>query len=377
MRIGIDCRELYGRPTGVGRYLSELLRVWSDPEIGGRHTFVLYSPQQPHANGQQQHIDGRFERRAISGRPGIIWEQVWLPWAANPDELNVFFAPAYTAPLAIHAPLVLTIHDLSFAAHPEWFRMCEGFRRRLSTRMAAQKARLVLTDSEFSAKEIVEHLGVPAERILVVPLGVTRRTTSRHSVPTDKSPDELVLFVGSIFNRRRVPDLIAAFANVARNHPALRLAIVGENRSYPVQDLDAAVAATGLADRVAIHAYVSDNELDALYARARVFVFLSEYEGFGLTPLEALSAGIPVVVLDTPVAHEVYGRAAVFVQPGDIEGTSAAIERLLENAAARTGLLAEADELLRKYSWLRAARQTLSALETAAGPVHDIHSAPL
>ena len=118
-----------------------------------------------------------------------------------------------------------------------------------------------------------------------------------------------MLYVGSIFNRRRLPDLIAAFARAAHDMPRARLVIAGADRSWPAQDLAAVAAAQGLGSRVELRHYVSDTELAALYARASVFAFLSEYEGFGLTPLEALASNVPIVVLDTPVAREVYGLA--------------------------------------------------------------------
>ena len=130
--------------------------------------------------------------------------------------------------------------------------------------------------------------------------------------------EPLVLFVGSIFNRRRLPTLITAFAAATATRPEARLVIAGADRSYPALDLAGLAAEAGVGGRVEIRNYVTEAELESLYARAAVFVFLSEYEGFGLTPLEALSAGVPIVVLDTPIAREVYGEAAWYVpQDGD------------------------------------------------------------
>ena len=149
----------------------------------------------------------------------------------------------------------------------------------------------------------------------------------------------MVLFVGSLFNRRHIPELIAGFAGVTRHVPDARLEIVGDNRTIPRLDMEALVAASGVGDRVALRAYLPESELSALYARARAFVFLSEYEGFGLTPLEALSAGMPIVVLDTPVAREVYGAAALYVERPDPGLIEAALRRVLTDDAERTRIL--------------------------------------
>ncbi|HEV8211866.1 MAG TPA: glycosyltransferase [Vicinamibacterales bacterium] len=174
-----------------------------------------------------------------------------------------------------------------------------------------------------------------------------------------------VLFVGSIFNRRHVIDLIRAFGPIARLHPDASLDIVGDDRSYPHEDLRAAIVAEQLEGQVRWHAYVTDEQLAELYAGARAFAFLSEYEGLGLTPLEALAAGIPPVLLDTDVARESCGSAAVYVTVRDLPATTRALESMLFDEVARRRILAAAPAALAKYSWPRAARETLAAIETA------------
>ncbi|MCX6539183.1 MAG: glycosyltransferase family 1 protein [Acidobacteria bacterium] len=375
MRIGVDVRELLGRPTGVGRYVLHLLVEWATAARKGAfpHQIVLYSPAECPPETAAAFDALAPERRIVPGSPGTWWEQVQLPPVASRDRLNVFFAPAYTAPLRITCPVVQTIHDLSFLAHPEWFSLRERLRRAWLTRSSARRARIVLTDSRFSAGEIRGRLGIPDDRIRVIPLGLTtpgQSTTPGVIVPSawptfgERRP--IVLYVGSVFNRRRVPDLIRAFAHVAARVPDARLEIVGENRTHPTQDLAALCRTLNIADRVVVRAYVSDDELVGLYRSARVFAFLSEYEGFGLTPLEALSCGIPVVVLDTPVARETCGAAACYVGPGDTEEVATHLTRLLSDERAHREALAPAAELLARYSWPDAARATLDALEAAA-----------
>jgi glycosyltransferase involved in cell wall biosynthesis len=177
-----------------------------------------------------------------------------------------------------------------------------------------------------------------------------------------------VLFVGSILNRRHVPDLIEAFAVVNRSHPDARLVVAGENRTFPRQDLASTVRRLGLERSVSIEDYVTEARLQDLYRSASVFAFLSEYEGFGLTPLEALAAGIPSVLADTPHNHEIFEGAAVYVNPRDTPGIAAALSRLLTDAAARRACLASVPGLIPRYSWDRAARETLDILLAAARP---------
>lgn len=361
LSIGIDARELLGEATGVGRYLVELLTRWTArPDAAGRR-FVLYAPEALPLSFPAGTVDVRLVGTG-AGR-GTWWEQTHLRRAARRDPLDVFFAPAYTAPIGVAAPLAVTIHDISFVAHPEWFRAREGLRRRLLTRRAAHTAAVVFTDSQFSRSELEARLGVDPSRIVVIPPGVTNRKALGRETSTR---EPIVLFVGSLFNRRRLPDLIAAFAGATADLPAARLVIVGGDRTWPPQDLPAIAVAHGVHGRTEFRRYAVEGDLADLYGRASAFAFLSEYEGFGMTPLEALSAGVPPVVLDTPVAREVYGDGAVFVTRGDIAGTAAALRRLLTEPASAAPILSAAPAVLGRYSWDEAADRTLEHLERIA-----------
>jgi glycosyltransferase involved in cell wall biosynthesis len=372
VRIGIDARELCGQPTGVGRYLSGLLAEWSRDEVARRHEFVLYAHR-----AFDLALDGRrFSTREISGAGRLRWEQQQLPRVARRDHLDVFFAPGYTGPLFLRCPLVVTIHDVSFAAHPEWFTWREGLRRRTMSRRAAAAADAVITVSQFSKREIVERLGVPEQRVHVVLTGIAqnqvraqpdRTKTADATVETPDATSARILYVGSVFNRRHVPELIRGFAALARRRPTVRLDLVGDNRTYPRQDIAGMIAADRLDGRAVWRQYVPDAELNALYASARAFAFLSEYEGFGLTPLEALAAGVPPLLLETAVGREICGDAALYVSRSDSADIADALERLVFDAGTRDAIMACAAPVLSRYSWPRAARETLRILE-ASGP---------
>ncbi len=356
--IGIDARELLGESTGVGRYLAELLVRWTARADADRRRFVLYTPERLPLSFPSGTVDVRIAG-AASGR-GTWWEQTHLRRAVKRDPLDVFFAPAYTAPLGMSVPLAVTIHDISFVAHPEWFRAREGLRRRWLTRRAAHRAAVVFTDSQFSRSELETRLRVDSSRIVVIPPGVTDRGAR---TPQRAAREPVVLFVGSLFNRRRLPDLIAAFAQATQDLPQARLIIVGGDRTWPPQDLAAVAAAHGVQSKTEFRRYAAEPELVELFGRASVFAFLSEYEGFGMTPLEALSADVPPVVLDTAVAREVYGDAAVFVSRGDVSGTATALRRLLVDPSSATPILTSGRAVLGRYSWDAAADRTLEHLE--------------
>jgi glycosyltransferase involved in cell wall biosynthesis len=363
MRIGVDARELCGKPTGVGRHLSGLLHAWASSPAASRHTFVLYAHQAvstPLAHAEQ---------RIIPGPPGTGWEQVSLPRSAKRDRLDVFFAPGYTAPLTLNVPTVVLVHDISFAAHPEWFRWKEGLRRRMLTRWSCSRAALVLTVSDSARDEILTHFGLPGNRVRRIYPGVMAPPAHAPGAPADGpeiTREPLVLFAGSLFNRRHLPDLIRAFRPIARRDSSVRLEIVGDNRSYPFEDLEAIAAAENIGRRVCVRSYIPDDDLAGLYRKARVFAFLSEYEGFGHPPLEALVSGVSPVVMDTAVAREVCGDAALYVPRADLRAVTDALDALLFDAEVRARVLGAAPAVLSRYSWPRAGDDTLGALESVA-----------
>lgn len=354
--IAVDARELLGQPTGVGRYVLEVLREWTrDDTFPHRVSLVVPAAPSPEL---ARELGGRVSWTIVPGLRGTAWEQWQLPRAVRHVGADVLFAAAYTAPLVRVVPYVVAIYDVSYFAHPEWFRAREGARRRWLTRLTAARAAGVVTISDFSAREIARWLGVPRSRILLAPPGAP---PARRPLP---GTGVTVLYVGSLFTRRHIPDLIRGFARFAATTPGARLILVGDNRTTPRIDPARIAADAGVGQQVEWRAYVSDEALDRLYASARVFAFLSDYEGFAMTPLEALARGVPSVLLDTPVGREVYGDAAYFVQTAP-ESIAAGLTALTQDSPVRDATLAAGTVRLAQYSWRRTADVIRAALERA------------
>jgi glycosyltransferase involved in cell wall biosynthesis len=362
MHIAIDARELVSRPTGVGRYLSRLIEHWGMLPAARAHRFTLFG------HGPVSIPESTLDTSiiALAGAGGTRWEQATLPAALRRAQPDVLFAPGYTSPLLCPAPVALAVHDVSFAAHPEWFQRREGLRRRLLTRLAARSARVVLTLSAFSRDEIVRYLGVDRSRVRVIPLGLGLNADQHTPAPVHSARTPLILFVGSVFNRRHVDALVRAMPAVLRRVPDARLAIVGDNRTWPRLDPAGLADELGIGSHVTVASFVDDGRLRALYHEASVFAFLSEYEGFGLTPLEALAAGVPPVVLDTAAAREVYGGAAAFVAAPDTGLVADALSAMLTDESQRRRVLDAAPDVLGRYRWADTATATLRAIEDAA-----------
>jgi glycosyltransferase involved in cell wall biosynthesis len=368
MVIGIDARELQGRPTGTGRYLRNLLRAWP-PDARDRLILYFNGPARP---------DPSRERPSVVSRPlgngrarGLVWQERLLPSAARADGVEVFFSPAYACPLTLERPRVTTVHDLSFFSLPEDFSLREGLRRRLLVAASLRASRVVLAVSDFTRREIGARFPHLADRVLHVPHGadddlppLPGRRAARGRLCVD---GPLLLAVGSIFNRRRLPDLLRALARLVPRHPGVVLDVVGENRTHPRLDLPALVRRLDLASHVRLSGFVSEEDLAARYAAADAAVFLSDYEGFGLPALEAAARGLPLVAADRPALNEIFREAALLADPRDPGGVADALDRVLRDPPLRARLVEGGRALAARHSWTRAAEATRDALVRAAG----------
>ena len=357
LHVAVDGRELLGKPTGVGRYLSEILRVWTAMPDGPRVTVIVPEAPAPAVTA----IGDSLEWHVTASRSrGTRWEQIRLPRAIAAIGPDVFLAPGNTAPLLTRYPPAAIIYDVSFFARPEWFSARDGLRRRVLTKAAARRARAVVTISEFSRREIARYLGVEGNRVTIAPPGAPALR------PSDGRPrPPVILYAGSLFNRRHPEDMLSAFRLVREKLPSARLVLVGDNRTRPHLDPLAIAATLGVSDAVDWRAYVDDETLDRLYDEAGAFLFLSDYEGFGITPLEALAHHVPPVVLDLPISREVYGDGALRV-PAEPPAIADAILRLLTDPVERARVLAAGRDRLAHYQWSTTAATVLNVLRRIA-----------
>ena len=365
LRIGIDGRELEGKPTGVGRYLRSLLRRFATHE---GHEFVVYS-RAPIA------LPAESKRIATSVRPGghpFFWEQRALPAALRRDRIDVLLSPAYSCPLLGSVPRVTAIHDLSFFARPEEFGAAHGLRRRVMAGLSARASRSILACSEFTKSEVLLHLGAAAAaRTEVVLLGPDDdlpagpdRETGRKALGL--APEvAYIVTVGTVLRRRNVSTLVRAVARLREKRPKVRLGIVGDNRSHPYEDVAGLARSIGCEAAVQVFGFVSDEDVARHYAAADVAVFLSEYEGFGLAALEAMSRGVPTIIANRGSLNELFVAGALLVEPEE-RAVADALARVLDDPAVEADLRKRGRERSTFFSWERAARETLAVLERAA-----------
>jgi glycosyltransferase involved in cell wall biosynthesis len=293
------------------------------------------------------------------------WTAVGLPRAASRAAVDLIHAPAYTGPLRSPVPVVLTIHDVSYERHPEWYPYRRDRLRRAFYRRCARAASHILTVSEFSRREIAAAYGIAPDRITVTPHGAPSPFASADSSPHLPLPPGVatpfLLHVGDLHERRNLEVALDALANVRRNAspaPQPSLVLAGVDRGVGHR-LRTRAAANGIGDAVVFLGSVSDQTLRALYCAAAALVYPSRYEGFGLPVLEAMASGTPVLAARCASLPEVLGEVGMLLDPDDVRQWTEAIAVVLsdgeQRARMRTAGLARASH----FTWAKTARTTL------------------
>lgn len=358
--IAVNGRFLADRMTGVQRYAFELTRALLGALAKHGRRLVVLAPGgalDPKAS-QLPVIPGKSRLR------GYAWEQLELPRMMREVGGALLWSPANVGPLLVREQL-LTIHDAAVFAHPEWFDWRFALANRLFLPRLAHRVRHVVTDSWFSAGELARHGVVPADRVTVIPAGVSPPVTAEDAVTQEPPPaareGPYILSVGSLEPRKNLARLLAAWA-VAQGRPELAdftLVIVGTSQ-WLFRDARFPRAAT---PRLRFAGYLSDEELTRYYRYAQAVVYVPLYEGFGLPPLEAMAARVPVLVSDIPALREVCGDAALYRSPWSEADIADGLREIIVNTSLRARLRELGAARRAELTWDRAAEQLGALIE--------------
>ena len=358
LHVGIDGRAFTSPAAGIRRYARGLTSALATLD-GVRVTVIGGDPA-----ATPPGIAVQPEALHPPGNPG--WVLVGLPRSAARAGVDVLHTLAYTAPFHAAMPVVVTVHDVSYARHPEWYPHQRDWVRRAYYRLSARRAGAVVTPSHFSASEIEAAYGLTMDRVSVVPMGVEA------SFGMDRGGDEALpagvrepfaLHVGDVHARRNPDVVLRALASLdRRGELPVQLVLAGIDRG----EVEALVAEAG-AGRVVVLGSVSEATLLTLYRRAFVLVYPSRYEGFGFPLIEAMAAGLPVMASRAASIPEVAGDAALLVDPEDAGAWADGLVRLLADDAFRADLVSRGRERAALFTWERMARLTLDVYRRVMG----------
>lgn len=374
MRIAIDITALLPQTTGVDNYLIQL--VLNLAKIDQRNEYKIF-----HNHENRGIFGGRLPRNfsltAVSLRPRpirLFAQQVILPIATCRWKADVVHSPSFIMPyIRGSARHVLTVHDMTSFSHPH----CHIALRRslLYRRMvlaSLRRADVVAVPSKATRQAILEFLpDLQPDRIHVTVPGIGEEfrlcdSTSVQEVVTRLTlPQPYILYVGTLEPRKNLPALVESYRRLVEAGAIKEHLVLAGKLGWGYEALLKQVHAPALRGKVHLVGYVDQQDLPAVYAGARLFVYPSLHEGFGFPPLEAMACGVPVVsTLSSSLVENLEG-AAELVAPDDIVALADAIRRLLTDDALRAKRRTQGLEQASHYRWDQTARETLKSYQTA------------
>jgi len=368
MRIGIDARLVHHQQAGISQYIVQLLKALarctaSSPNDAMDDEFVVLQSRK----SKDPIVSGpNFTTRRLLTPSHHRLEQFTLPLELSTGNLDVLHSPDFIPPFRQRCRSVITVHDLAFMLYPHFLTKASA-RYYGQIDQAVKRADAIIAVSQATKQDIMRLLGIADRKLAVIyeaadpffhPIDraeATQQVNQRFSVD-----GQFLLFVSTIEPRKNVPNLLRAFRKLLDDYRQdITLAVVGQ-KGWLFDEALELVKVLRLSDEVRFLGRVSSEELLWLYNSAQALVQPSIYEGFGLTPLEAMACGTPVVVSNVSSMPEAAGDAGLTVDPHDVDQIAVAMWRILEDAELRTSLISKGIKRAASFSWDRTARETLA-----------------
>jgi glycosyltransferase involved in cell wall biosynthesis len=367
MRFSVDAHAIGRHLTGNEAYVRNLLNGFASLDQGSE--FIAYLAVQ----GASQLIPPRFRTRMVSANPFLrLGFDISRRLREDmPDLVHV----QYTAPLNCPVPVIVSVHDVSYLEHPEYFTRPRSMQLRYTVKRTIQKAARVLTLSDFSRKGIIRAYELDEEKVVVVPAACSPifrplpyRPAAAFVEGRFQVPGPFILTVGDLQPRKNHIALIRAFEELVANHPQLphHLVLVGKDTWFAPRVHEVAEHSP-FGNRIHFTGYVDDHELLQLYNACDMFVFPSLYEGFGIPILEAMACGRAVACSNSSAMPDVADSSALLFNPKSISEMTRAMRDLLLDHNLRSRVERLGQQNATRFSWEKTARKTLDVYYDVAG----------
>lgn len=372
MKIGIDARCLEWRRGGVSRYLISMLKLW--PQLAAKHRFVLYFQNYipddeflRHPNFQLKLLKGPKVLRSHR----ILAEQFLMPSQMKSDNLDLFFATWYSAPLLYRrVKTVIAAWDISYSTHPKHYSWVHRISLGFFSRKSCERAAGVITCSVFDAEQIVKHYKVPPQNILTVCFAADQRFKPERNLyeigrvrEKYNLPSCFILSLGVIHNRRNVDVIINSFAQLKDKFPEFSLVVIGRISTNPYIDIEGMMKPMVQEERALYLSWIEDEDLPALYQAAHSYICTSTVDGETFMLKEAMQSGTPVIT--SPLLKGTIGGHGLIIEdPESIENTSDVLRIAMHQDPERDQRIEDGIKWNRQITWERAANESIAFIES-------------
>jgi len=371
LRIGIDARCLEWDRGGVARILANMFTRW--PKMRDRHRYILF--WESHVPKDDFLTQSCFEHVVmhvphILQRPKALCEQLLLPWYIKRANLDLFFAPWYTAPLLCACPkTIIGAWDISYTTHGEHFPFGTGFWLSSVSKHVCRRASGIFTCSPFDGRQIEKYYGVPGNKICVLPLAADDKFKPTNDLSKIESirlkyhmSKRYILSLGVIHNRRNVDVIIKAFQRIYDEFPDAGLLVAGFNVTQPRVDIEGLMKPLIWEGRGWYLPRVPEEELIDIYSSAWYYVCTSTVDGETIMLKESMRCGTPVIT--SPLLEEsIDGRGIIIQDPMSVEETAETFRRIFSYPDLRERYAREGYEWVQTLSWDKTAELALMFLE--------------
>lgn len=377
MKVGIDARFVGPQGTGLGKYTEKLIQNLA--EIDKENTYSIFLQKD---NWDFITLPNNFKKVLANVKWYSLDEQIKMPGIYKKENLDILHVPHFNVPIFYNGKFIVTIHDLihhQFAETSATTRNLFIFRgKRLAYRQvinrAISKSKKIITPSKFVKSQILQQYKVPEDKIIVTYEAAEEEymkvSSSKYPVSSIlkkyKIKKPFLIYVGNAYPHKNLDNLLEAFKilTVSYKINTTNLVIVC-SRDVFAHRLQNKIDELKLSDRVFLTGYIKSDELPVIFKSAEAYVFPTLSEGFGIPGLNAMASRLPVVCSDIPVLKEIYGDAAIYFDPKDPKDIAGQIKKSLDGKVKGSLIKAE-DNVVKKYSWNKMAKQTLDIYEDTA-----------
>ncbi|MBW6440859.1 glycosyltransferase family 4 protein [Patescibacteria group bacterium] len=359
MKIGIDCsRTFIEKRTGTEEYSSRLIKNLTLLDISSHQIFLYVK----NYHEIKLNLPPNFLVKKI--KRNKLWTQFGLSKEMKKNPVDVLFIPAHSVPFVHPKNTVVTVHGLEYKYYPECYSWKERMMLEFNTLIAVKWSQKIIVPSESTKQDLIKFYKVNPEKIKVIYHGADFEN-KKSETKNEKDSDFDILFIGRLEKRKNLVNLIKAFDLFKKSDQMkgknCKLILAGKE-GFGFEEIKAVVNQSPYKDDIIVKGYVSEKEKEELYQKARAFVLISLYEGFGLPILEAMSHGVPVIYSNVSSLPEIAGGAGLAVNPGDIEEIASALEQIICNQDIKNDMIEKGFINVKKFSWKKCVKETAEVL---------------
>ena len=376
IQVAVEIQPALEDHTGVGWYLHELLNNIDRSEIEIIGNYFNFLNRHDYSKSLSN-LDLKYNK--LQYVPYRIYKILTEKYNVSYNlffrkKTDIYHFTRYILPNNIKGKVILNIYDLVFEKYVETMesKNRESFKR--SFYKSVKRADQIITISESSKNELVEILKVPENKIHIVQPGIDFQKFNTKNSEVTKNvilkyslPEDYILYLGTLEPRKNISSIIRAYGSLRNNNKITEKLVIAGKKGWLFSEIFDLIKSLDLGNEVILTDYVDESDKPAIYQNAKLFVFPSLYEGFGMPILEAMAAGIPVITSNTSAMPEVVGDAAILVNPLSIEEISEAMLELMNNDKLSNELISKGFDQCKKFTWSNSANKLVEIYKKYGG----------